>query len=138
MTTTRLKDIRKEQGLLQKDLAAHLGITQQAYANYESGKREPDYDTLAKLADIFNVSVDYLLGRTDDPTPPNIKKERSPEEKRRLEVIKEAMLPEPRNEEELAQAKLKLIAEIGKWDQDTILLMLDKIKELDSTKNNAE
>ena len=62
----RLKILRTEKGYSQKDIAQLLGITQQAYANYERGARQADYDTLNKLADIFGVSVDYLLGRTDD------------------------------------------------------------------------
>ncbi|MBX6396382.1 MAG: helix-turn-helix domain-containing protein [Alicyclobacillaceae bacterium] len=44
------------------------------YAQYEIGRRTPDYDTLRKLADFFEVSTDSLLGRTDDPTPPHVKK----------------------------------------------------------------
>ena len=62
----RLKILRTEKGYSQKDIAQLLGITQQAYANYERGARQADYDTLNKLADIFGVSVDYILGRTED------------------------------------------------------------------------
>ena len=65
----RLKELRKEIKYTQRDVANHLGITQPAYANYENGSRQADYDTLNKLADLFNVSVDYILGRTDEITP---------------------------------------------------------------------
>lgn len=50
-------------------MAEMLGITRQAYGHYESGKREPDFVTLEKLATFFNVSTDYLLGRVDNPDP---------------------------------------------------------------------
>ena len=64
-----LKDIRTHLKLSQKEVAAHLGITQQAYANYERGERNPDPKTLSNIADFFDVSVDYLLGRTENLIP---------------------------------------------------------------------
>ena len=65
----RLKEIRTNKGLTQTEVANNLKISQQAYANYETGKRQPDQEMLAKIADYFDVSVDYLLGRTDTPKP---------------------------------------------------------------------
>lgn len=65
----RLKSLRQENGYTQFKVAKHLGITQSAYANYERGARQPDADTISKIADFFHVSVDYLIGRTDDPHP---------------------------------------------------------------------
>ncbi|MCX8130396.1 MAG: helix-turn-helix domain-containing protein [Clostridia bacterium] len=62
--STVLKQLREERQLSQKIIAEFLGITRQAIASYELGKREPDYDILRKLADYFGVSVDYLLGRS--------------------------------------------------------------------------
>lgn len=59
----KLKELRTEKKLKQLEVANFLGITSQAYGNYESGKRQPDPENLLKLADYFNVSVDYLLGR---------------------------------------------------------------------------
>ena len=64
-----LSKLRKTKNCTQLQLAEYLGISRQAYANYESGKREPDYATLSKLADYFNVSTDYLLGRTTKGSP---------------------------------------------------------------------
>ena len=61
----RLKELRKENGYTQEDIAKKLGLTKSAYGYYEQGKTVPDAHTLSKLANIFNVSVDYLLGRTD-------------------------------------------------------------------------
>jgi len=66
----RLKEIRNAKGITQKAMAQYLGITEQAYQKYEYGMREPNHETTIKLADYFNVSTDYLLGRTDCKAPP--------------------------------------------------------------------
>ena len=62
----RLREARENAGLLQKEVAERLEISPVTYNRYEQGKREPDVDTLIKLANIFGVTVDYLVGRTDD------------------------------------------------------------------------
>ncbi|MFS0576319.1 helix-turn-helix transcriptional regulator [Sporosarcina sp. 179-K 3D1 HS] len=64
---SRLKNLRLEAKLTQQDVANKLGITRQAYGYYESekSKREPDHDSTQKLARIFDVSLDYLLGATE-------------------------------------------------------------------------
>lgn len=67
----RLRYLRKLKNLTQQDLANSLGINRSTYARYETGDHEADYETLNKLADFFDVSVDYLLGRTDNPAPPS-------------------------------------------------------------------
>lgn len=64
----RLKELRKARGISQLKLAMDLGMNQNSISRYESGAREADYRTLIALADYFNVSIDYLLERTDDPT----------------------------------------------------------------------
>lgn len=61
-----LKELRTKHGYTQNEIAKILGISRAAYTNIENGKREPDFDTLNKLCDIFNVSSDYLLGRNSD------------------------------------------------------------------------
>jgi len=61
----RLRRLRQEKNISQSALASYLGVTQQTVSAYESGDREPDLETLNKMADFFDVSVDYLLGRTD-------------------------------------------------------------------------
>ena len=61
----RLKKIRKEKNLRQIDLASSLGLAQTTIANYEQGTRFPNEKTLSQIADFFNVSLDYLLGRSD-------------------------------------------------------------------------
>lgn len=60
----RLIEMRKSLGMTQRQVAEKLGITQPSYIRYEIGNSEPTLENLAKLADIFDVSVDYLLGRT--------------------------------------------------------------------------
>lgn len=66
MINERLKKLRKEKNLLQKDVAKYLNISTSAYGYYEQGKRDPDTETIKKLADFFDISADYLLGRTDN------------------------------------------------------------------------
>ena len=61
-----LKTIRRETGLTQTDMARKINVSQQCYSDYENGKTNPDLQTLALIADILHVSIDYLVGRTDD------------------------------------------------------------------------
>jgi len=61
--TIRLKELRKNKGLTQKDAAKLLGIGQTTIANYENGTRVPDLSKVSEIADLFKVSVDFLLGR---------------------------------------------------------------------------
>lgn len=59
-----LKKLRLEKQLRQEDVADELNISRQALSKYERGEREPDYHMLIKLADYYEVSIDYLFGRT--------------------------------------------------------------------------
>ena len=61
----RLKEQRKLYGYTQRDMAERLGVSQPSYIRYEKGGAEPSQENLVKLADIFDVSIDYLLGRAD-------------------------------------------------------------------------
>ena len=63
----RLKELRKKKGISQLRLATDLNTTQNTISRYETGEREPGIDELIKMADYFNVSVDYLIGRTENP-----------------------------------------------------------------------
>lgn len=63
----RLKELRKKRRLSQITLAMELNMNQNSISRYENGEREADYATLIAIADYFNVSVDYLLGRTENP-----------------------------------------------------------------------
>lgn len=62
---TILRELREKKDLSQVELAKKLNITSQSLSQYELGKRMPDIDMINRLADFFNVSVDYLLGRTN-------------------------------------------------------------------------
>ena len=59
----RLKELRESKRLTQKEVAEIIGYSEISYARHENGKREPDISTLCKLAEYFNVTVDYLIGR---------------------------------------------------------------------------
>lgn len=61
----RLRHLRTLAGYSQQDLADIMNVTKQTISQYERGVRKPDQDTLLELCDIFNVSTDYLLGKTD-------------------------------------------------------------------------
>lgn len=61
----RLKQCRKEKGLTQREVAIYCDITEKAYQNYELMTREPRLEILLKIAEYFDVSLDYLVGRTD-------------------------------------------------------------------------
>lgn len=63
----RLKELRKKRKISQLKLAMDIGINQNSISRYETGEREADYKTLILLADYFDVSIDYLLERTDNP-----------------------------------------------------------------------
>ncbi len=64
----RLKELRMKKGISQLKLALDLGMNQNSISRYENEIREADYKTLIAFADYFNVSIDYLLERTENPT----------------------------------------------------------------------
>ena len=63
----RLQELKKARNVMQKDVAAAIGVPLRTYQRYEYGEREPQLSTLIKLADFYAVSLDYLAGRTDVP-----------------------------------------------------------------------
>lgn len=67
MEKTRIKELRKQKKLTQVKLAFDLGLTQTALSRYETDERDVDSDALKKIADYFDVSIDYLLRETDNP-----------------------------------------------------------------------
>lgn len=68
----RLKQLRNERNLTQKELAEYIGTTRATLASWETGRREPDMETLRKLSEYFNVSLDWLMGKTDIRDPHNL------------------------------------------------------------------
>ncbi len=63
----RIRDLREDHDLTQKEMAKKLNCSQQVYSNYELGQRDIPTDILIKLSDVYDVSVDYILEITDDP-----------------------------------------------------------------------
>jgi transcriptional regulator with XRE-family HTH domain len=62
-----LKETRLQSGFTQKEMAIRLELSERAYQHYEAGTREPNITYLIAIADILDVSLDYLVGRTDNP-----------------------------------------------------------------------
>ena len=65
MQYTRIRDLREDKDLTQQDMAEYLHCSQRCYSNYETGTRDIPTEILIKIADFHNVSIDYLLERTD-------------------------------------------------------------------------
>jgi len=70
----RLRKLREAKGLTQEELAKVINVSNKTISVYEKGGADPSTETLLKLAQYFNVSVDYLLGHTDNPTPDHARK----------------------------------------------------------------
>jgi transcriptional regulator with XRE-family HTH domain len=81
---SRIRHLRKERDMTQDQLAAIIHVNRATLANWEIDRATPDLATLQRLADFFNTTTDYLLGRTSDPAPP-VLNDITPEELRHLE-----------------------------------------------------
>ena len=66
----RIRELREDHDLTQAAVSRHLGMKQPQYFRYEQGYRDIPSDILIQLADLYETSTDYILGRTDDPSPP--------------------------------------------------------------------
>lgn len=103
----KLKVLRKEKRLTQKSLSNMLNISQGAYAQWENGKREPNFEKLSLLACIFDVSIDYLLSdylEISKETFLKLKKEKEEEKKKLFSArLKELRLQHGISQEELAE-----------------------------------
>ena len=65
----KLQEILDERDMMQKELAAELGLPKTTMHNYATGKRQADYDTLVRICDVLGVTMDYLFGRSSNPAP---------------------------------------------------------------------
>lgn len=74
MFRIKLKELRENAGLSQSRFAEQFGVAQSTVGNWESGTREPNLETIKRIAIFFGVSLDYLFGNTDNPTPAATKK----------------------------------------------------------------
>ena len=68
----RIKELRKKLGMNQKQLAAKLNIADSTLSYWENGKFEPDQKNIFAMSEMFDVSIDYLLGKSDTPSPPEL------------------------------------------------------------------
>jgi len=90
MCKLRIRDLREDHDLNQSQTAQILHTSQRVYSRYETGERTLPLQHLIILSDYYNVSTDYILGKTNDPTPPKEKKEEPPKKEYSSAVIKAA------------------------------------------------
>lgn len=130
----RLKHLRNEYGILQKDLAEQLKLSQQTISLYESNKRQPDYDTLRTIAEFFNVSTDYILGITSRKEPINIITDTSDEY-----IIEEKFKTYNTSKERIKALEiLDKIYELSPESQEDVMKYIEMCKLWDKEKKNLE
>lgn len=104
----RLRELREAKEITQIDLAKVLSLANSTISQYEANRRDPDSSTLKRLADYFGVSLDYLLGRSDIRTPPEIQAahrtddpmdELPPEARKSLEEFKAYIIEKYKNKD---------------------------------------
>ena len=114
MNIKHLKEARESIGLNQKEFAQQLGMSQQRYQHYESGKRQPDNHTLALIAQELNVTTDYLLGKSGSPAPTGSDDE--------VWALRQEMAQRP---------EMKTLFDLAKTaDKDTLNLASEMIKRM--------
>lgn len=120
---TNLINLRKKRGYTQAQMAANIGISRQAYSNYELGNREPDNNTLLTIANFFDVSIDYLLGRDENEKPTGIADE-LPDDIKIIAGLVGRLSPEQ------LSPVLSIAANLGKLTPDQLTLVADVIKNM--------
>ena|GEM_PF-3325691 len=129
MLKTRIKELRLQDNLSQAKLGATLNLTQQAIAKWEKGTAEPDTETLGKLSCFFNVTIDYLIGNSNNPLPMGTQKEHlslSQREKDALEVYN--VLSELNDGFMLTQCQIQSLLAYFKEDADYFRFLMNKSK----------
>ena len=92
-----MAELRQDKGLTQKELGRILSVSTGTISNYENGVHYPDLDKLVQLADFFQVSTDYLLGRQERPAPAGVPGFRLPQDESTLKLIRSfSHLPDDR------------------------------------------
>lgn len=114
----RLRQLREKNGYTLEDVAQALGLRNQYVSNYELGKRNPDFETLVKFARFYHVSTDYLLGNTDDPTPP-----------RETSAVPEEFLVMARKTGALTEEQRQSLFELLDKTIDNVMAVLEKEKK---------
>lgn len=110
---SRLKLLREEKALTTREMSKILNIGKSTFSNYENDVRKPDYDTLTRIADFFDVSIDYLLGRTDERDVYILKGDMVPKELRE-EGIEEIGILKEFKDSGFTNEELKEILEFAK------------------------
>lgn len=127
----RIKQLRVERGLTQDDLAKILNYGRTAISNYESGRSEPSYTDLKKIADFFNVSIDYLLFRSNIRNPyketPETVEDDNVTQKQVYEAIKQVLIEKGviHEGDEITEQQIKKV----KWILDRALEMINLSNE---------
>lgn len=112
-----IKELREAKGLNMREAARLLGLPYTTYVNYEKGQREPTSEVLIQLANFYGVSIDYLVGRSDDPKPAPM-----PEPQAKAAII--PLRPEDRNVLRLAGRDGSYLERTLTDDQVKMLTML--------------
>jgi transcriptional regulator with XRE-family HTH domain len=128
----RLNELRKSRGESQNILADYLGVARATYSRYETGDREPDFATLQRLADFYDVTTDYLLGRTDDPSPPGAKEKALPEEEGALALQRKLIeVGYLKDGQELTDEQVAALVEFAVRNMDFIRARAQELKKLE-------
>lgn len=106
----RIKEIRLQNGISQKQLALAIGVAQNTLSQYENGKRAPDFDTMARISDYFHVSVDYLLGRDEEKPPTVISEEQNSMDEALMKYVR-SMTPD---QKQMLLAQMRVLSEQNK------------------------
>lgn len=115
----KLKTLREQNSLTQRSFAEHLNVSHGAIGMWETGKRDPDIETLIKIADYFGVSIDYLVGHTNEPY----------------------IITNPAPSDEYTDAEKRVIAAyrtLVPGMQDYILEMIEKLADVDTGENKGK
>lgn len=106
----RIAALRKLQKLSQKDFGSIIGVAQNTISNWENGNREPDFDTALRIADYFNVTVDYLLGRDEEKPPTVISEEQNSMDEALMKYVR-SMTPD---QKQMLLAQMRVLSEQNK------------------------
>lgn len=97
----KLRELRKNNGLTMKELGAEIGVAESTISQYETGKRQPDYETLLKIGEFFGVSVDYLLTGEEEKRAPTPKGERPKSKLRSIARLEDSQIT-PEQDKQIA------------------------------------
>lgn len=122
---SRLKELREGRGLRQEDIADIFSYGKSTISQWESGKNAPEYKIVTKLADYFNVSTDYLLGRTDEKHPFSVAE---PPDKYHVELKWDPNDPIEKSTNEIAQM-LEQAVRLEEMTEEEALKVLELAKE---------